>query len=174
MRIRKNYNLCDCGREKAIVSRSCKYCSYIRRRSSAGIRMINGYINVYMPDHHRAVSIGYVPLHTLLIEKKIQRPLRNNECCHHINGQKDDNRFENLMLISIKEHGYIHAKKGRNKMCYGKYLQHKHDYCHCGNLKDVRSKMCRKCWCKEGDKKTLYYDDIGPSSQSEKGQRQTT
>lgn len=37
-------------------------------------------------------------------------------CIHHINGNKLDNRIENLMTITIREHSALHAKnRKRNK-----------------------------------------------------------
>lgn len=36
---------------------------------------------------------------------------------HHINGNKSDNRIENLVCVSIKEHFDIHYKKGDYKAC---------------------------------------------------------
>lgn len=38
--------------------------------------------------------------HRIIMEKKLKRPLRNDEKIHHKNGQKKDNRLENLELWS--------------------------------------------------------------------------
>jgi len=47
--------------------------------------------------------------HVVLMEGKIKRKLFSNECVHHINGVRDDNRMENLELMTRSEHARHHA-----------------------------------------------------------------
>ncbi len=66
-----------------------------------GIRYtIKGYILIYMPEHPFSSKKGYVLEHRLIVEKEINRYLTKDEVVHHINGIKNDNRLENLMLFS--------------------------------------------------------------------------
>ena len=37
---------------------------------------------------------------------------------HHKNGDKKDNRIENLQCVSIKEHGKLHQLSGRKRIVY--------------------------------------------------------
>ena len=57
-----------------------------------------GYIRIYRPKHPLADHQGYVKEHRLIMEEKLGRYLKRNEVIHHINGNKSDNRIENLAL----------------------------------------------------------------------------
>ena len=68
----------------------------------------DGYILVYSPNHPSADRTGYVLEHRIVFEKHIGRILCATEIVHHVNGKKDDNRIENLELVSRSEHAKIH------------------------------------------------------------------
>jgi len=72
-----------------------------------------GYIWVHIPGHPNPSSKNYVFEHRLIMEKHLGRYLRPGEVCHHVNGIRDDNRIENLMLFANDSD---HAKfEGRGK-----------------------------------------------------------
>ena len=50
------------------------------------------------------------PVHILLMEEILGRPLKENEVVHHINGDKRDNRPENLQVLDRGEHTSLHKQ----------------------------------------------------------------
>ena len=71
----------------------------------------DGYIAIYFPDHPKSTDGGYIMEHILVMEALIGRHLEQNECVHHKNGIKHDNRKENLVLMTNSEHMSLHAKE---------------------------------------------------------------
>lgn len=82
----------------------------------------DGYIEVYSPDHPNASKNGYVMEHKLVMEKHIGRRLERDEVVHHINHVRDDNRINNLQLMTFKEHASLHMRerwqKKKGEMTY--------------------------------------------------------
>lgn len=52
-------------------------------------------------------------LHRYLMEQRIGRELERGEVVHHINGDKRDNRLENLQLMTNSEHMKLHRNQER-------------------------------------------------------------
>ena len=72
-----------------------------------------GYVLVWCPDHPNANKgkkgkRGYIFEHRLVMSNALGRPLTSDEQVHHINGDKSDNRLENLQLLTNSEHQKLH------------------------------------------------------------------
>lgn len=65
--------------------------------------LANGYRAVFAPDHPNANTSGYVLEHRLVMSEALRRALYPDESVHHLNGQRHDNRLENLELWSTSQ-----------------------------------------------------------------------
>lgn len=93
------------GQYKGALDHS--FCSYAcriadRQDKSQGDRreVAGGYLEVRVPPGTlgRVKPGGWMIAHRYVMQESIGRPLERHETVHHINGDKQDNRLENLQL----------------------------------------------------------------------------
>ena len=75
----------------------------------------HGYVFILNKEHPNSDSNGYIQEHRIVMEKHLNRLLNKNEVVHHINGIRDDNRIENLKLMTNAEHTALHNKERGKK-----------------------------------------------------------
>lgn len=121
--------MCGCGEKTAIakVSRSergvvigehvCFLPGHINRMQGRGPDhhnwkggriMRRGYVLLHAPDNPHSDSKGYVPEHQVVACEARGSWLEPGEEVHHINGIKDDNRAENLVILTRAQHRAAH------------------------------------------------------------------
>lgn len=86
-------------RNKVIAHKGKRSCAWKGGR----IRDKFGYIQVWMPEHPNCKSCGYIHEHRVVMSQFLGRPLIEKENVHHKNGDREDNRIENLELWTTSQ-----------------------------------------------------------------------
>ena len=69
-----------------------------------------GYMYICAANHPCAKKNGIVSVHRYVMSKYLGRVLLQEELVHHKNGDKTDNRLENLEVMTAREHAQLHAQ----------------------------------------------------------------
>lgn len=78
----------------------------------------DGYVRCYGVLHPYSNGRKMMQKHIMVMELQIGRQIQSDEVVHHKNGNRQDNRLENLELMTRSEHSKMHGptmKRGRNQ-----------------------------------------------------------
>lgn len=105
-------NCLQCGSE--FYTTRGKFCSkkcssdYRSEHTDSKQYYENGYLIQHIKGYNKK---GNAKVHRIIAEKMIGRKLMENEVVHHINGDRRDNREENLRVMTHSEHSSLHRNK---------------------------------------------------------------
>ncbi len=94
---------------------------------------VTGYRSATTPNGVKKLA------HRWVMEQAIGRPLLPTEIVHHINGIKDDNRIENLQIVTEREHRQLHRKHPPTIICQNCGAEHRTYH--------YRAKVCDRPEC---------------------------
>ena len=136
----KNFNTSH--HKSKCCSNSCKYKLHSLRSLGhkpyhwkGGRYKHRGYVYILVKNHPRSDRDGYILEHRYIMEKHIGRLLNLDEDVHHKNHIKDDNRIENLILLTHTQHARTHRPKGTH------FYKGKHPWIGKKHSEESRKKM---------------------------------
>jgi hypothetical protein len=100
------------SRKKMSNSLKGKFAKENNYNWKGGRYLSNGRWVIRVEDNHPYAYRGYIKRARYVMEQHLGRYLKPEEYVHHINGDKQDDRIENLQLTDMVSHAKHHFPKG--------------------------------------------------------------
>lgn len=126
----------------------CHQCTVVEALRAADIPVIKTKRRRKHPYKQRVGDDGeMIQEHRYIMQKHLGRKLRADEHVHHIDGVKDNNALENLVVLTKSEHHRLHGLEGKNRMKHHDYTGFKHICQACGAAFTGGNvaKFCKAC-----------------------------
>jgi len=75
-----------------------------------GYKNDRGYKEIFVGPEYPYRKSGWVREHIIVMEKHIGKKIPKGMVVHHIDGDKQNNNIDNLLLCTVQEHNNCHAK----------------------------------------------------------------
>lgn len=116
-------------------------------RVSKSIRYLNGYRLIYLPEDECSMKSenwnGYIYEHIYFAHKMLKRKLNKDEVVHHLNGNKLDNRYSNLLVLSKAMHSKLHMWIDDGANIHESYIK---NGMNSGKSKAIEPLYCKVCY----------------------------
>ena len=104
-----------CNKDCLGLFRTAKLTGSLAANFKTGGIEERNYFLVQAPWHPRKTKDNYIYLHRLIVEAKLGRFLEDNEIVHHIDGNHENNHWDNLQVMTQAEHAKEHILDGTIK-----------------------------------------------------------
>lgn len=114
-----------------------------------------GYYYAYLPNHPAANSAGKVLEHVAVMSEHIGRSLASGECVHHKDRNRQNNRIDNLQLMTQSDHAKLHQLEDND------YKEESRECPNCSAIFDVSVRSLKKYCTYDCAKKSTRKFEIG-------------
>jgi len=104
-----NVHFCSNCPQKSLMQKEAAKAK-MKKSEIRGKKHTKGYPEVYGGPNYPYRKVSWIREHIAVMETHINKRIPKGMVIHHIDGTKDNNRIDNLLLCTVAEHNQCHAK----------------------------------------------------------------